>query len=345
MSASFARQTLLPFTLLYAAGVRFKNAAYDHRLIQPARLAWPVISVGNLSVGGAGKTSMVLLLARLMTERGWAVDVLSRGYGRSSKHVVRVNPQGGPAEFGDEPLLMARHGLPVYVGAERYQAGVLAEQDASHVLGERPRVHLLDDALQHRRLARSLDIVLLQRADLNDDMLPVGRLREPLSSLVRADICVLRAEDADLTDRVLQLMRTKDSTRVWHIKRRTVLPEKLPSRAFAFCGLGEPQGFFGGLRDAGMDLRGTIAFRDHQVFSKDDVERIQAAARACGAESYVTTEKDEVRLDSALRATLQAQLPLAIAGLEVSLRDESASMTRLEQLLGNGFQLSRGGVR
>lgn len=345
MSASFLRQTLLPFTLLYAAGVRFKNAAYDRRLLQPARLSWPVISVGNLSVGGAGKTSMVLLLVRLLAERGWEVDVLSRGYGRRGKGAIRVDPQGSPEEYGDEPLLMARHGLPVYVGAERYRAGVLAEEDATRAANECPRLHLLDDAFQHRRLARSVDIVLLQRADLEDDMLPVGRLREPLSSLIRADICILRAEDDGLTGRVLQLMRTKDATRIWYIKRRTVLPEGFPSRAFAFCGLGEPQGFFRGLRDAGADLQGTMVFRDHHVFHKNDLLRIEAGARECRAKSYICSEKDSIRLDAGLLAILQAQLPLIVAGLEVSLRDESASLTKLQGLLAKGLQLSEGGVR
>lgn len=345
MSTSLARQALLPFTLLYAAGVRFKNAAYDRRLLQPAHLAWPVVSVGNLSVGGAGKTSMVLLLARLLGERGWAVDVLSRGYGRTGKSVRRVNAGGAASEYGDEPLMMARRGLPVYVGAERFQAGVLAEQGASHAPGARAGLHLLDDAFQHRRLARSIDIVMLQRADLQDDMLPVGRLRESLSTLARADICVLRAEDADLTDRVLQLMRTKDHARVWQVERRTVLPKELRERAFAFCALGEPQGFFCGLRTAGIDVQGTLAFRDHHIFSQRDVDRIEAAARNCRATCCVTTEKDAVRLDSARRAQLQARLPLTIAGLEVSLRQESASMAMLDGLLAKWLQLSQGDVR
>lgn len=345
MSASFARQALLPFTLVYAAGVRFKNVAYDRRLVRPAQLAWPAISVGNLSVGGAGKTSMVLLLARLLTERGWAVDVLSRGHGRRSKRVARVDPQGAPAEFGDEPLLLARHGLPVYVGAERFQAGMLAETEAATETGERPRLHLLDDAFQHRRLTRTIDLLLLRRTDLTGDMLPVGRLREPLSSLARADICVLRAEDADLTNMVLELMRTRDSRRVWLVERKTVLPERRKQRAFAFCALGDSQGFFRGLRDAGLDLQGTMAFRDHRMFEHKDMLRIEAAARASRAELYVTSEKDAVRLDPALRAALGQELPLTVAGLEVSLRNEDTSMAMLGGLVAERLQISLGGVR
>lgn len=345
MSASLARQTLLPLTLLYAAGVRFKNAAYDRRLVRPARLAWPVISVGNLSVGGAGKTPMVLLLAELLAKQGWEADVLSRGYGRTSRAVARVKPDGTVAEFGDEPLLMARRGLAVYVGAERFPAGVLAEQDASRAQDGRPRLHLLDDGFQHRGLMRNIDIVLVQRADLSGDMLPAGRLREPLSCLERADICVLRQEDADLSGQVLRLMRTEDETRLWNIERRTVVPQELPRRSFAFCGLGEPDGFFRGLRAAGVELQGTLAFRDHHVFTDRDADRITAAARNCGAQCLLTTEKDDMRLEASLRSRLQAQFPLAVAGLAVSLRDESNAMARLLELLAQRLQLSRRAVR
>ncbi|MHB8301302.1 MAG: tetraacyldisaccharide 4'-kinase [Acidobacteriaceae bacterium] len=346
MKPSRVRQALLPFTLVYAAGVRFKNIAYDRRLVQPARLSWPVVSVGNLSVGGAGKTSMVLLLARLLAERGWAVDVLSRGYGRSSKRVLRVDPNGRPADFGDEPLLMARRGLPVYVGAARYPAGLAAENSGA-ADQTKPRLHILDDGFQHRKLARTVDIVLLQRSDLEGDMLPMGRLREPLAALERADICVLRSEDADLTQRVLRLMRADDPARVWRIDRRTFLagPIAPASRALAFCALGDAQGFFDGLRRVGLDVPTQIAFRDHHAYTARDMERIQRAARARGADCCVTTEKDSVRLSPDLRQLLEQELPLKIAGLDVSLLEESRAMAILEELIASKLQVLRGNVR
>ncbi|HET9087697.1 MAG TPA: tetraacyldisaccharide 4'-kinase [Acidobacteriaceae bacterium] len=339
MSASIVRQTLLPFTLIYAAGVRFKNTAYDRSLLRPAHLAWPVISIGNLSVGGAGKTSMVLLLARLLAQHGWAADVLSRGYGRTSRSVTRVKPDGTVAEYGDEPLMMARRGLPVYVGAERFQAGVLAEQDASRAQESRARLHLLDDGFQHRRLLRHIEIVLLKRSDLSDDMLPAGRLREPLSSLERADICVLRQEDADLSEQVLRLMRTENKARLWYVERRTVVPKVVPRRSFAFCAVGEPEGFFRGLRAAGVELTGTLAFRDHHAFTHRDVDRMEAAARDCAAECLLTSEKDSMRLEPDVRARLEDKFPLAVAGLEVSLRNEADAMARLLELLEKRLQL------
>ena len=221
-----ATSTLLePFTVPYGIAARIKNYAYDRRWLAPQKLSWPVISVGNLSVGGSGKTPLVLLLSDLLSQRGWNIDVLSRGYGRSSKTVARVDDAGTPEEFGDEPLLMARHGLSVYVGPRRYDAGQLAEKEAVTDSANSRGLHLLDDGFQHRKLAREIDIVLLQHADLHGQLLPAGRLREPLSGLRRADICVLRAEDADLSQRVLQLMgQPSDPAHIWILERQTTLP-------------------------------------------------------------------------------------------------------------------------
>jgi len=348
--ASFVRRAtspiLWPFVLLYAMAIRLKNATYRTHLIRPQQLSWPVVSVGNLSVGGTGKTPMVILLARLFSERGWAVDVLSRGYGRSSRSVTRVDSRGSAAEFGDEPMLMARHGISVYVGADRQQPGLLAEKHAMLNASE-PRVHILDDGFQHRKLARTVDIVLLQRADLQDDMLPVGRLREPLSALERADILVLRAEDAELVDRVRQLARKPDAACIWIMERRTTVPtiSQPASRMLAFCGIGDAKGFFRGLCQAGAFIQREMAFRDHHVYTRQDVEVLKAQAKNAGAQCFITTEKDRVRLVDDLRAELEAALPLMVAGLEVSLQEEDRCMAMLEELLARRLQISHDNVR
>ena len=153
---------LAPFALVYGSLVRARNARFDR--MAPQRLRWPVVSIGNLSVGGAGKTPLVICLARLLERDGFRPDVLSRGYGRSSKGIHRVDSAGDAEQFGDEPLLLARAaGVPVYVGASRYDAGLLAEAE---IAGEGRHVHLLDDGFQHRQLARNLDIVVIHRSDL-----------------------------------------------------------------------------------------------------------------------------------------------------------------------------------
>ena len=145
-----------PLSAIFGAGVAIRNALYDRDVFPVKKLARPVVSIGNISVGGSGKTPFVIALGQLLAERGIAFDVLSRGYGRSSTEIAVVDPDGSPAQFGDEPLLIARKlQSPVIVGADRYQAGLLAEQKFAS------KLHLLDDGFQHRRLHRDFDIVLL----------------------------------------------------------------------------------------------------------------------------------------------------------------------------------------
>ena len=152
-----------------------RNRLYDSGTLRTHKLQGPVVSIGSISAGGAGKTPFLIMLGELLKQRGIAFDVLSRGYGRKTKGVRLVDPQGSPQEFGDEPLLIARKlGVPVIVGEDRYAAGQLAEAKFG------PQVHLLDDGFQHRRLARDFDIVLVTRRELRDTLLPSGRLREPL---------------------------------------------------------------------------------------------------------------------------------------------------------------------
>ena len=185
-----------PLSSLYAAASGLRNTLYDRGVLRPRSLARPVISVGNLSAGGTGKTPFVIALAQLLQARGISVDVLSRGYRRKTRGVLPVDPNGTPAEFGDEPLLIARRlGVPVIVGESRYQAGQFAEQRFPSQL------HILDDGFQHRSLARDFDIVLLAADDLRDRLLPTGRLRESISSLRRADAVVIpQGSDIDCTE-------------------------------------------------------------------------------------------------------------------------------------------------
>jgi tetraacyldisaccharide 4'-kinase len=345
---SAASALLRPLTVPYGIAAGIKNYGYDRRWLAPQKLSWPVISVGNLSVGGSGKTPMVLLLADLLSQRGWNIDVLSRGYGRSSKTVARVNAAGTPNKFGDEPLLMARHGLSVYVGARRYDAGQLAEKEAAPDSASSRGLHLLDDGFQHRKLDREIDIVLLQRADLEGRLLPAGHLREPLGGLRRADICVLRAEDSDLSQRVLQLMgQPSDPAHIWILERQTTLPSDTASisNALAFCAIGDAAGFFNGLKRAGVTLQNTIAFRDHHVYNRSDISRLKAAANRSGANFFVTTEKDSVRLAGELRAELENHGRLVIAGLQLRLQDEKHCIDGLESLLQERLQLHPRNVR
>lgn len=309
---------------LYAAALAGKNEAYERGWARPQHLAWPVVSVGNLSVGGAGKTPLVIQLAKLLTAQNVAVDVLSRGYGRNSSATERVDPKGGAARFGDEPLLIARTArVPVYVGASRYEAGLLAEH-----LTQGTGIHLLDDGFQHRKLARDFDIVAVHASDFEETLLPAGRLREPLAALRRASAIVLRAEDRELE---VELRRRGIDAPVW-IQHRRLMVENLP-RAVAFCGIARPEEFFAALRAQNVDLAATVALRDHQRYSGAELDRLIATLHHHHAQCFVTTEKDAARLTPEQHARLEQTAPVRLARLQVSLEDEDAVVARLLRLL------------
>lgn len=309
---------------LYAAVARTKNAAYDRGWATPQKLQWPVISIGNLSVGGAGKTPLAIRLAEMLVAAKVPVDVLSRGYGRNSSATERVDPQGDAARYGDEPLLIARAAqVPVYVGSSRYEAGLLAEHH-SQTTG----IHLLDDGFQHRKLARDMDIVVLRASDFEETLLPAGRLREPLASLQRASAIVLRAEDRALKS---GLRKRGIHAPVW-IQHRRLIAENVTS-AVAFCGIARPEEFFAALRSQSIELAATISLRDHQHYTNANLDRLVAALKQHRAQCFLTTEKDAARLTPEQRARLEQTAPLRVARLQVSLEDEPAILAQLLQLL------------
>jgi tetraacyldisaccharide 4'-kinase len=308
-----------PLSAIFGAGVALRNALYDRGVLKIRKLARPVVSLGNLSVGGSGKTPLVIALGQLLQQQGITFDVLSRGYGRSSVEIAVVEAEGSPEQFGDEPLLIARKlQVPVIVGADRYQAGLLAEQRFDC------KLHLLDDGFQHRRLHRDFDIVLLPAADLTGALLPVGRLREPLSSLRRAD--VVAAESLDTVG---------GARTIWKVNRELLLAPVL-SPALAFCGIARPARFYAQLRSLGVKLADTASFPDHHRYTPSDIDRLLRLRGSCGANELITTEKDIVNLGS-LADHLR---PLQVAQLRVVL---DAPQEALSTLL-NTLQ-SRSGCR
>lgn len=326
------RRALLPLTPLYGAAVAAKNTAYDHGLLKAQQLRWPVISVGNISVGGSGKTPFVVSFAKLLKRRGLHVDVLSRGYGRSSSAVERVDPAGDVGRFGDEPLLIAQSAdVSVYVGASRYTAGLIAESDQSA-----PGVHLLDDGFQHRKLARTVDIALIHRSDFQETLLPAGRLREPISSLNRSSVLVLREDDGDLEQRLKLLGIEKP---IWRMNRAIVVPGNL-GRVVAFCGIARSDEFFQMLQQHHVEIVATRAFHDHYCYRENDVRQLMRAAQMHSAKTFLTTEKDLVRLSLAHREMLASISVLQVAKLEARLCDEGAAVHHLETLLPACFKRS-----
>jgi tetraacyldisaccharide 4'-kinase len=277
-----------------------------------------VISVGNLSVGGSGKTPFVQTLGRWLNAQNIAFDILSRGYGRNSRGVLHVDPAGPAALYGDEPVLLARSlKVPVFVGEDRYEAGLEAEAFAFGC--PRPaRVHILDDGFQHRRLHRDFDIVLLGAGDLRASLLPFGRLREPLSSLGRAQ-AVVAPED-------LAALLTEPN--VWHIRRQLVLPEPAPTRALAFCGLAHPRQFWESLADIGVYPVATFAFGDHHKYTARDIALLQRLAQQHDANGFLTTEKDLVKLDG-LGLT-----PIVAPALKIEVENANTRFTSMLEVAG-----------
>jgi tetraacyldisaccharide 4'-kinase len=273
-----------PLSALYGAGVGLRNRLYDSGTLRAHQLRGPVISVGSISAGGAGKTPFLIMVGELLKQRDIAFDVLSRGYGRKSKGVKLVDSAGSPEDYGDEPLLIARKlGVPVIVGEDRYAAGQFAEQKFG------PQTHLLDDGFQHRRLARDFDIALVTQHDLNDALLPSGRLREPLSSLTRASAL------AFIHDRSAADVPGAGDCHQWRVLRGIVPPETTDS-CFAFCGIARPTNFFTELGAARARVVGTQAFRDHHLYTATDVELLFKLGQEAGATAFLTTEKDAVNL-------------------------------------------------
>jgi tetraacyldisaccharide 4'-kinase len=318
------RRLLWPLNPVYAASVAAKNAAYDRGWLKTKRLQWPVVSVGNISAGGSGKTPFVIALAKLLMQNGAQADVLSRGYGRSPDAIEKVNPAGNAERSGDEPLLIAQSaGVPVYVGADRYEAGLVAEKNESG-----PRVHLLDDGFQHRRLARDLDIVLLHRADFSESLLPAGNLREPLSALQRASTIVLREEDTEFEE---NLRERGIEVPVWRIRRVMNVPFAA-GRVVAFCGIARPGEFFSLLRANDAEVAATLAFRDHHRYAEEDLKRLIGLAKSAKADAFFTTEKDCVRLPQEMRERLNSVAPLKVVPLETRFADTRAVLEQIMPL-------------
>lgn len=318
-----------PLTWTFAQLVRARNARYDSGRAPVQRLGLPVISVGNLSVGGSGKTPFVQTLGWWLRAQGIGYDVLSRGYGRSSHGVLRVDPAGPASLYGDEPLLLARTlEAPVYVGESRYEAGLAAEAAEGRGMQlhgtppQRTRVHILDDGFQHRQLHRDFDIVLLGHGDLRASLLPFGRLREPLSALGRAS-AVVAPED---------LAALLAEPNVWHIRRRLVLHEPVATRPLAFCGLAQPRQFWQSLNDIGIYPVGTYAFGDHHRYNAKDIALLKRLARQHDANGFVTTEKDRVKLDG---LGLDSEVgPVAAPQLTMELENANARFTGMLEAAG-----------
>ncbi|MDX2031334.1 MAG: tetraacyldisaccharide 4'-kinase [Blastocatellia bacterium] len=326
---------------LYEWAVRGRIALYRRGVFATRRLGAPVISVGNLTVGGTGKTPCVAFLARLLGEEGLAVAILSRGYRRASRGRVEVSDgreiRCSPAEAGDEPYLLARScpGARVIVDSDRYAAGRWLEERA------RVSVFLLDDGFQHLRLGRDLNLLLWDGTDRPAEarMVPFGRLREPLGGFARADAVIVTRTD-ERTDRAAIQAAVarygRPGTPVFFAAHDVTslvrLPggEPLASDALAgrpvaaFSGIARPDRFHQDLAQRGMRVRLRRDFEDHHRYSPEELRALVRDAASAGADALVTTEKDAANLPQ----EALADLPLPLHAARIAFRVENEAELR-----------------
>ncbi|HKB13375.1 MAG TPA: tetraacyldisaccharide 4'-kinase [Vicinamibacterales bacterium] len=308
---------------LYGAAAAWRRAWYTREPSRQRRLDRPVISVGNLRVGGSGKTPIVEYIARILVAAGERPAILTRGYARKIvRDGVTVVSDGSHVvadldSAGDEPLMLARglSGVPVLVGADRYLSGRLAERRFGAT------VHLLDDGFQHLQLARDIDLLLVSEEDLQDRPLPAGRLREHPSAAAVADAALVTAGYDSAAeriargcgiDRVFRVTRAIGAPRTLSGARDTIVVPPA-SRVFVVAAIARPDRFVADVEAAGWEISGVLSFRDHHRFDARDVARIGAEARAKGSAVVLTTEKDAVRLVACNLGDLPiASVPLVV---------------------------------
>ena len=293
---------LWPLSCLYGAIVRLRLYAYSAGFKKIYYAKVPVVSVGNLTVGGTGKTPMTDFLAKWMQKHEVKASIVSRGYGGDyTDPVLMVVLEGAtatkPTSCGDEPFLLARKNpaVPVFV-ARRRALGINAAEEAGAEL------IILDDGFQHRAVYRDLDIVLLdsERPFGSGHMLPAGQLREPSSSLKRSDLIVMTRtlpdrESAPIIDKPTLFSQHKISQRLSSLSGDVLhLTELVGKSCVAFAGIARPEDFFAALKENHLTLKEEIPLADHQVYDEALISHLSTSCQ--GADVLITTEKDAVKL-------------------------------------------------
>lgn len=337
--ARLALLLLLVPSRCYAVLMRVRAWCYRNGLCRSRRLPRPVLAIGNLTVGGTGKTPLTAYVARMLLDAGKRVVVLSRGYGGSLEGQNALVSDGTtiylkPAACGDEPYLLARTvpGLAVVIGSDRYQAGLLALERLA------PDIFILDDGFQHLRLQRDCNLLLLDccRPFGNGAVLPAGPLREPVSACRRADMVVYTRCDGESLQ-PLQVAGQAPACRVGYrlgrfaqldSGRQIDIDALRGQPVLAMAGIARPAQFFDQLQRLGIDLVGRLALPDHEPYTATTIQRIGQAAGECRAAWVVCTEKDAVKL--AEGPALQG-VSVAVAQLELELYDAAVLRQAIEK--------------
>lgn len=296
-----------------------RETFYRTGILKIRRLDHPVVSIGNLTVGGNGKTPLAIALAERLRSEGRKPVVLSRGYKRSSSGILVVSRGNGPLvpveAAGDEPFLIARRvpGASVVVGSSRYEAGRLAEREG---LGD---TFILDDGFQHRGLYRDFDLVAVDLAEWNgpDRLLPQGRWREPRSSIGRAHAVAVSGGTAPAPPFPVPSFEVTTVIDGLYLGGEAIPPETLRSRkVVAFAGIAKPERFFDALERMGVPAAERVVFRDHHAYTRSDIAQVTEMDKMAGP-VRITTEKDAVRLEGlGLDGFMHLRISVNIAGFD-----------------------------
>jgi tetraacyldisaccharide 4'-kinase len=323
---------LAPLALAYGGAAALRAELYRRGWLPRARLSGPVISVGNLSLGGSGKTPLVARVAELLRDHGLPVAVLSRGYGGRFRGTALIVSDGratlaSAAEAGDEPAMLAAMlpGVVVAVGPRRDAVGRVVEARFGR------RVHVLDDGFQHLRLERDLDLLCLDAADADERTLPAGRLREFPRAAARADVVLLAQGERPESERLAALTARFGAERLFRVRRRVLgffdlagTERPAPARPFLVSAIARPERFEADAAARVERLAGQARFRDHHFFAAGEWLRLLQHARAAGADAVVTTAKDAVRLP-----VDAAEPPVLVLRIQACVDDEPRFRARL----------------
>jgi tetraacyldisaccharide 4'-kinase len=330
---------LFPLALFYWGVIYWRNFFYRYGFFISRKLPCKVISIGNITTGGTGKTPTVIYLCRYLQEKGFRVAVLTRGYGRSTKGTIIASngngAQGTWQKTGDEPYLMAckLNNVPIIVDEDRFRGGLLLIEKFN------PDIILMDDAFQHRAIERDLDLVLVNSGDkaIDHKLLPYGLLREPWLNITRADAVIITKTNLNNPQPFLIRKIRETSLTVLHSKSKITVSKMPQDRndkdlklmdkdVFLLSGIGDTKSFCQIIEQLGCKMLGHKSLPDHFIYTQTVLNEVEGEALRSHADYIITTEKDWVKLEG-----LKINFPMVVVDLIITIQQKN----QLEALLGS----------